>query len=514
MDDKPAKSTDAILLSGPRYNAFDKVRQWYDGQRTGSSTGPTVFRAENGSPVFLCNDTGGDIPANALVWLERPHLNGPAYKARQPKYPGVSRVAVTVNGIPDGLFGTGALGGEQDVLCSAYASLAIGQRVGAQVGSWYAQADDLGPFQVVTTVPAISQPTGLPAGVGLARVFYKGERGGAKFTTDGSVAKPFNTFVYDADSYDVSLTSAGIVHVDVHGGSDPTPSVTVDFPCPIMVLENGATSGFVCAEITFSAAAAPTHANNILTYAAVIDLGDDVVTIGAKPPPPSSTTTTSTTSTTNCYKSASFAFGTAEDPLGNVTGSWNVTYAHGDSLRATGGRCVMASAGGTGVDTNSMGMFDDESFCSGKQQATANIYTDVAGAGNCDLALIVASDQKAQSGWPNDCWVYFVNIGPIAAPWGRYIMKRIGGAVTYPAAMTGPGVQSSWAMRIVQDSDDANEIQCYDAATVGALAFRLSVNDGDNAAAENIYAGIYHSMGTGVADGKVAQLDNWELVTP
>lgn len=127
--------------------------------------------------VAIHNVSGATIPANGIVWLRQYDATERRWNVKAPEYGGVSRIGIACAELSNNKPGSAWVVGAHAVLCSAYADLAWGARIGAQNGSHYAQADELGPFEVLGPLPAGEQPAGLPAGVGLLRVSITGRRG-------------------------------------------------------------------------------------------------------------------------------------------------------------------------------------------------------------------------------------------------------------------------------------------------------------------------------------------------
>ena len=91
----------------------------------------------------------------------------------------VEVVGINTGDVATGETGTAWLWGLVPVLCDdyedEYLGPQVGDRLGAQDGSWYAAKSDFGPLVYLGAVPAADQPTGLPAGVGLVwAVFWPG----------------------------------------------------------------------------------------------------------------------------------------------------------------------------------------------------------------------------------------------------------------------------------------------------------------------------------------------------
>ena len=114
---------------------------------------------------------------------------------------------------------------------------------------------------------------------------------------------------------------------------------------------------------------------------------------------------------------------------------------------------------------------------------------------------------------PNDCWEYRVQICKNEAATGRRLYKYVNDTPTLVSQDDGPGAQTSWCVRIVQDVGQATKkVQGWDGADDANLAERLTKDDTANSAADNIYVGL--KAGFYAIEGAVIFADNFALVTP
>jgi len=153
-------------------------------------------------------------PQYALGWIKGYDETNRIWQVRRAMYPGISLVCIVCGALGVRASGTAWRRGPEDhpVLVSSYASLAIGDRIGAQQASWYGAADDLGPLTMTAPVPAAEQPAGLPAGVGLVRAEITGRRGDGIYVRNntGSIHQRVYTVLINSP-YDLSFESSGHV---------------------------------------------------------------------------------------------------------------------------------------------------------------------------------------------------------------------------------------------------------------------------------------------------------------
>ena len=129
------------------------------------------------------------------------------------------------------------------------------------------------------------------------------------------------------------------------------------------------------------------------------------------------------------------------------------------------------------------------------------------------LYIMIACDENSGSwSWTtNDCWFYQVYIYNAAGT--RALAKYVNDSKTTISSIAGPGVQTAWCVRIVQDVDDPTEkIQCWDGPNSATLTKQITANDTANSEPDNIYTGFFIDV-RGSA-GVYYTLDDFTVETP
>ena len=185
----------------------------------GINTGATPGNMPVGG-IRVLNTSEHDAPRFGIAKLTGLEFKG-LHQIERPEYPGISMAVVLAEPVAASTgvgLAIGCAGVEHTpVLCSAYADLAIGARIGAQQGSYYAMADELGAWVVTGVWPVAEQPTGLPVGSGLVMAVYTGQRGDHIIldadAVDSSLSGVYQAVIWGPE-YGVSKTSYGVTAVD------------------------------------------------------------------------------------------------------------------------------------------------------------------------------------------------------------------------------------------------------------------------------------------------------------
>jgi len=166
-----------VILSPDGYNRVakshsdtkNKNRRWYL-----PTAQPEYARFVPVTPII--NFSGDEVAQYSILWLNDFYTDGFSVEASQLLYPGVSRFGIVTEQTPVDAPGNVWTTGIHPVLCSDYASIPIGSRIGLQANSYFAIKAVAGHMQHVGNY-LFDQPAGLPPDVGLIMVRVDSRQG-------------------------------------------------------------------------------------------------------------------------------------------------------------------------------------------------------------------------------------------------------------------------------------------------------------------------------------------------
>jgi hypothetical protein len=136
---------DPLRIPADTWNALidtaNFVRQRMMNQGSSVTTPPS-------DAISFQNEDTSDMPQYGVGWLTDAAFQGLSV-VKQPAYPGISRIIIASKPSTAGGLGAGWTGGLRPVRVSNWDSISVGQRIGAQAGSWIAGAAPLGPMTVI-----------------------------------------------------------------------------------------------------------------------------------------------------------------------------------------------------------------------------------------------------------------------------------------------------------------------------------------------------------------------------
>ena len=156
--------------------------------------------------ISFQNEDTSDMPQYGVGWLTDAAFQGLSV-VKQPVYPGVSRIIIASKPAAAGALGAGWTTGIRPVQVSNWAAITVGQRIGAQAGSWLAGPDPLGPMLVIGK---LASP--------LVAALITGRSGGCKMIRTGAGAtagRPVKVLVFSSR---FTLTQTAPGDVTVSGG--------------------------------------------------------------------------------------------------------------------------------------------------------------------------------------------------------------------------------------------------------------------------------------------------------
>jgi len=152
--------------------------------------------------IAFKNISGSDIPEGGCVRLNTAGADG-ILIGRQPDVIGRSDIVIATSLVPNGSYGRGySVGAECKVTMVSTVGVTAGERVGVTPSAWTAQADDLGPIEVLAVLDATT-----------IRGRVTGKRGDYAPMTDSTVANTelAQVVLLDADYWTLTEESPGVV---------------------------------------------------------------------------------------------------------------------------------------------------------------------------------------------------------------------------------------------------------------------------------------------------------------
>jgi hypothetical protein len=194
---------DRLKVKADTWNTFVDVAN-YVRQRMMNQGGSADRMPDDATPFK--NTASSDMPQYGVGWLTNAAFQGLSV-VQQPSYPCISRIIIASKPSAAGALGAGWTYGLRPVRVTNWNSITVGQRIGAQLGSWLAGADPLGPMLVIGK---LDSP--------LVVVLITGQRGGTKMIRTGSGAtagRPVKVLVFSSR---FTLTQTAPGDVTVSGG--------------------------------------------------------------------------------------------------------------------------------------------------------------------------------------------------------------------------------------------------------------------------------------------------------
>ncbi len=102
-----------------------------------------------GDTIPIYNVSASPLPEGGVAWIVGIEADGVTYTVDLPDFSGVTDLAVATAAIAAGGYGRAWEFGLRKIAVTGHAALVIGDRISAGLGSFYAQADALGPMQIV-----------------------------------------------------------------------------------------------------------------------------------------------------------------------------------------------------------------------------------------------------------------------------------------------------------------------------------------------------------------------------
>jgi len=194
---------DKLKVKADTWNTFVDVAN-YVRQRMMNQGGSADRTPDDATPFK--NTASSDMPQYGVGWLTSAAFQG-LLVVQQPSYPCISRIIIASKPSAAGALGAGWTYGLRPVRVANWDSITVGQRIGAQTGSWLAGVDPLGPMLVIGK---LDSP--------LVVVLITGQRGGTKMIRTGSSAtagRPVKVLVFSSR---FTLTQTAPGDVTVSGG--------------------------------------------------------------------------------------------------------------------------------------------------------------------------------------------------------------------------------------------------------------------------------------------------------
>lgn len=144
------------------------------------------------------------MPQFGVGWLTDAAFQGLSV-VKQPSYPCVSRIIIASKPAAANGLGAGWADGLHPVRVSNWAGVSVGQRIGAQAGSWDAAVDPLGPMLVIGK---LESP--------LVAVLITRQRGGYKMVKFGSGmgdVRPIQVLIVDTTAHTVAQTAPNVLTI-------------------------------------------------------------------------------------------------------------------------------------------------------------------------------------------------------------------------------------------------------------------------------------------------------------
>ena len=144
------------------------------------------------------NDAASDMPMYGVGWLTDAAFQGLSV-VKRPAYPGISRIVIASKPCEVSGIGAGWTEGLRPVRVTNWANIAVGDRVGAQLNSWDAGKDPLGPMLVIGK---LESP--------LVAALITRQRGGfklLKYGTGMSDVHPIQVLIVDTTAHTVTQTA-------------------------------------------------------------------------------------------------------------------------------------------------------------------------------------------------------------------------------------------------------------------------------------------------------------------
>jgi hypothetical protein len=170
--------------------------------RTMNQGSPTDRLSDDATPFK--NSASSDMPQYGVGWLTDAAFQGLSV-VKQPSYPCISRIIIASKPAAANGLGAGWTEGLRPVRVSNWAGISVGQRIGAQAGSWDAAADPLGPMLVIGK---LESP--------LVAVLITRQRGSYKMVKFGSGmtdVRPIQVLIVDTTAHSVAQTAPNVLTI-------------------------------------------------------------------------------------------------------------------------------------------------------------------------------------------------------------------------------------------------------------------------------------------------------------
>ena len=127
------------------WNSFIDVANYVRQRMMNQQSSPDRLQ-EDATPFK--NMAASAVPMFGIGWLTDAAFQGLAV-VKQPGYPGISRIVIASKPCEAGGVGAGWTEGLRPVRVTNWAGISVGDRIGAQMNSWDAGLDPLGPMIVI-----------------------------------------------------------------------------------------------------------------------------------------------------------------------------------------------------------------------------------------------------------------------------------------------------------------------------------------------------------------------------